>query len=215
MPHLQCDADTDQSPFLHYVHCVYYLHYFGITLPILSHLIYRRRGDREEDYDDVRAIVGERMTHLKELHGEYCISEMIRRPDSCRRFIIGEDSTDGSAVGVMCLNSVIDVDLLNENFELTPYDGLTKPRRDSQLSAAGPDDPDALFPRPSEHSRETNVFALEIFATLHGTRPACSHDFLVAAFDCFPHLEYCAILLPFSHPFSHFLQHFVVLAQTN
>lgn len=50
---------------------------------------------------------------------------MIRYPDSCRQLIIGEDA-DGSVAGVMCLNSTIDVDLLNENFELTLYNNLRK-----------------------------------------------------------------------------------------
>lgn len=50
---------------------------------------------------------------------------MIRYPDNCRQLIIGEDA-DGSVAGVMCLNSTIDVDLLNENFELTPYNNLRK-----------------------------------------------------------------------------------------
>lgn len=51
---------------------------------------------------------------------------MVRYPDGCRQLIIGEDA-DGSMAGVMCLNSTIDVNLLNENFELTPYNGLRKP----------------------------------------------------------------------------------------
>lgn len=50
---------------------------------------------------------------------------MIRYPDGCRQLIIGEDA-DGSVAGVMCLNSTIDVNLLNESFELTPYNGLRK-----------------------------------------------------------------------------------------
>lgn len=50
---------------------------------------------------------------------------MIRYPDSCRQLIIGEDA-NGSVAGVMCLNSTINVDLLNENFELTPYNNLRK-----------------------------------------------------------------------------------------
>lgn len=73
-------------------------------------------------------------TRLRELYGEYYISEMIRYPDGCRQLIIGED-VDGSAAGVMCLNSTIDIDLLNENFELTAYHGLRKPHEnDEQLT---------------------------------------------------------------------------------
>lgn len=59
---------------------------------------------------------------------------MIRYPDGCRQLIIGEDA-DGLAAGAMCLNSVCDVDLLNENFELTPYNGLRKPHRSDETSS--------------------------------------------------------------------------------
>lgn len=99
---------------------------------------------REEDNDDVIAIVNGESTHLKELYGEYCISEIIRHPD-CRRLIIGED-TIGSAVGVICLNSTIDVDLLNENFELTPYNGLKKPLQNDDVAEATGSSPNELPP---------------------------------------------------------------------
>jgi len=133
---------------------------------------------------------------------------MIRHPNN-RRLIIGEDPTDGSAVGVVCLNSTIDVDLLSENFELTPYNGLRKPQGDA-LPAI---EPNETVPTAENHGREINVFILEMFAMRDEMRPHWSHDFLDAAFDCFPHLEYCAILLPFSHPCYQFLQHFVVLTK--
>lgn len=68
---------------------------------------------------------------------------------------------------------------------------------------------DVLSTHPTCHD-EINVFVLEIFATRDEMRPHWSHDFLEAAFDCFPHLEYCAIALPFSHPHYQFLQHFTV-----
>lgn len=66
---------------------------------------------------------------------------MIRYPDSCRQLIIGEDA-DGLVAGVMCLNSTIDVDLLNENFELTPYNGLRKSHENDKAPIiAGATDP--------------------------------------------------------------------------
>lgn len=71
-------------------------------------------------------IIDEETTRLREHYGEYFISEMVRYPDGRRQLIIGED-VDGMTMGVMCLNSTIDIDLLNENFELTPYNDLKKP----------------------------------------------------------------------------------------
>lgn len=72
---------------------------------------------------------------------------------------------------------------------------------------------DVLPIRPTHHS-DINAFVLEIFATRDEMKPHWSYDFLEAAFDCFPHLEYCAISLPFSHPYYQFLQHFTVFVVT-
>lgn len=55
-----------------------------------------------------------------------------------------------------------------------------------------------------------NAFVLEIFAMRDGMKPHWSLDFLEAAFDSFPDLDYCVILLPSSHPPCQLLQHFVV-----
>lgn len=66
-------------------------------------------------------------------------------------------------------------------------------------------------PRPTARRRaERNAFALEIFAMRRGSLSHWSRDFLEAAFDCFPDLEYCAYLLPTAHPDYQFLQYFVV-----
>ncbi|XP_014487917.1 PREDICTED: uncharacterized protein LOC106751534 isoform X1 [Dinoponera quadriceps] len=110
-------------------------------------------GCREEDNDDVVPIIDGETTRLKELYGEYYISEMIRYPDGCRQLIIGED-VDGSAAGVMCLSSTIDIDLLNENFELTAYHGFRKAREDDEeptYVAESNELPQAVF---SQMSRE-------------------------------------------------------------
>ncbi|XP_014487918.1 PREDICTED: cilia- and flagella-associated protein 61-like isoform X2 [Dinoponera quadriceps] len=107
----------------------------------------------EEDNDDVVPIIDGETTRLKELYGEYYISEMIRYPDGCRQLIIGED-VDGSAAGVMCLSSTIDIDLLNENFELTAYHGFRKAREDDEeptYVAESNELPQAVF---SQMSRE-------------------------------------------------------------
>jgi len=80
---------------------------------------------REEDNDDVIPLIDNINPQLKELYGPYYISEMIRYPDDCHELIVGEDADDTIA-GIVFLNSVIDVDQLYENFELTPYHGLKK-----------------------------------------------------------------------------------------
>jgi len=72
---------------------------------------------------------------LRELYGPYYISEMIRYPDGClTEMIVGED-VDGTIAGIVFLSSTIDVDQLNENFELTPYHGLKKICKEDETSA--------------------------------------------------------------------------------
>lgn len=99
------------------------------------------RAHSEEDNDDAIPIVDLETTRPRELYGDYYISEMIRHPDGCRQLIIGEDA-DGAAAGVMFLSSAIDVDLLNENFELAPYRGLRKPSDEATTT----DDAEILDP---------------------------------------------------------------------
>ncbi|XP_043668706.1 cilia- and flagella-associated protein 61-like [Vespula pensylvanica] len=85
----------------------------------------------EEDNDDIIPIIDADSSYVKEFYGEYYISEMTRYPDGHRQLIVSEDD-NGLATGVICVNSTIDVDLLNENFELTLYDGLRKPHETDQ-----------------------------------------------------------------------------------
>ncbi|XP_043265617.1 cilia- and flagella-associated protein 61-like [Colletes gigas] len=85
--------------------------------------------DREEDNDLVIPIIGAESRLVEEFYGEYYVSEMVRYPNDYRQLIVSEDH-DGLATGVMFLNRRVDVDALNENFELGPYNGLRKPSED-------------------------------------------------------------------------------------
>lgn len=121
---------------------------YGCCLNTCTYLRYS-----EEDYDDIITIIGGEDIYLRKLYGDYYTSQMVHHPDGCRQLIIGEDA-DGSMAGVMCLNSTIDVNLLNENFELTPYNGLRK----SDENDKPPTDIEATdsneFLRPSVPSSE-------------------------------------------------------------
>lgn len=69
---------------------------------------------------------------------------MTRYPDGRRQLIVSEDD-NGLATGVICVNSTIDVDLLNENFELTLYDGLRKPHKTDQDFKISRQSPSEVF----------------------------------------------------------------------
>ncbi|XP_076395466.1 cilia- and flagella-associated protein 61 [Megachile rotundata] len=289
-----------------------------VTVRHLKNARLRIRRIVEEDNDDVIPIIDAETKLLKEYYGEYYVSEMVRHPNSRRRLIVSEDS-EGLATGVMFLNSTINVDILDEHFELAPYNGLRKPHEKDQLFldsiepsseifcsifSRKPCDEIAGFPRKQSsmqsmgfesitslsssdrqivkpkfvgkpidfsdlsvasdlpslteffhtpyHSKtlasifadslyelprrtifstiadedsqdskdiklpirpiyygEPNAFVLEIFTLHQDISDRWSQNFIQAAFECFPHLDYCCILLPFSHSFLPFLEHFV------
>ncbi|XP_050344631.1 cilia- and flagella-associated protein 61-like [Nymphalis io] len=100
----------------------------------------RIRRAVEEDNDDLVPIIERHSTRLRELYGDFYISELIsRHPDSERVLLVCEHKE--LAVGVMCLNTQINYEALEESFELSPFSGLRhldrppKPReRDSAIS---------------------------------------------------------------------------------
>lgn len=77
-------------------------------------------------------IIDKESALVKEFYGEYYVSEMVRYPCANRQLIVSEDE-EGLATGTMFLNNAIDVDTLNENFELALYNGLRKPHEDDEI----------------------------------------------------------------------------------
>ncbi|CAH0625391.1 unnamed protein product [Chrysodeixis includens] len=77
----------------------------------------------EEDNDDLVEILDKKCPRLKQLYGEYYISEIIgRHPESTRKIIVAD--IQGRAVAVMCLNTDINYKKLQKIYELRPYHGL-------------------------------------------------------------------------------------------
>nr|CAD7421322.1 unnamed protein product [Timema poppensis] len=62
---------------------------------------------------------------------------------------------------------------------------------------------------PSYHGLP-NTFLVELFMMGPDQDDRLSVDFLEAAFECYPEMEYCVISLPCSYPVYPTLQHFVV-----
>ncbi|XP_046817609.1 cilia- and flagella-associated protein 61-like [Vespa crabro] len=125
--------------------------YISTRYSIIPRLKIRRAV--EEDNDDIIPIIDADSSYVKELYGEYYISEMTRYPDGHRHLIVSEDD-NGLATGVICVNSTIDVDLLNENFELTIYGGLRKTHETDQ---------DRKILRKNASEILSNIFADKIF----------------------------------------------------
>lgn len=66
------------------------------------------------------------------------------------------------------------------------------------------------IPEQPVYHGQVNAFVLEIFAMKHKMKLRESRNFIEAAFESFPDLEYCAILLPSNHVFIPLLHHFMV-----
>lgn len=65
---------------------------------------------------------------LREFYGEFYISEMMRHPVESRRIIVSE--RENSIRALVCLNRNVDLDLLNDKFDLAMFTELRKtPRR--------------------------------------------------------------------------------------
>ncbi|XP_049875588.1 cilia- and flagella-associated protein 61-like [Pectinophora gossypiella] len=83
----------------------------------------RVRRAVEEDNDDIVPIIERHSERLRELYGDYYISELIaRHPESDRVLVVCEHKE--LAVGVMCLNTQINFEALEEGYELSPFAGL-------------------------------------------------------------------------------------------
>ncbi|KAJ8719515.1 hypothetical protein PYW08_011690 [Mythimna loreyi] len=83
----------------------------------------RIRRAVEEDNDDLVPILEQHSERLRELYGEFYISEMIaRHPESENVLLVCEHKE--LAVGVMCLGANINYEALEEAYVLLPFGGL-------------------------------------------------------------------------------------------
>ena len=69
-------------------------------------------------------VVDETMEHFSSV-GEYFLAELIESQDSSHQTIVAE--VEGRAVGFMSITSEVDVEFLNECYQLEPFHGLKQP----------------------------------------------------------------------------------------
>nr|XP_023016211.1 cilia- and flagella-associated protein 61-like [Leptinotarsa decemlineata] len=90
---------------------------------------YKIRRAVEEDNDDLVPLIHTHSKKLKDCYGSYYIAEILtRHKDMGRQIIVAE--YQGTAVSVLCLNSSVNYKVLNDEFELSPYNGFKKPHPD-------------------------------------------------------------------------------------
>ncbi|KAK9873376.1 hypothetical protein WA026_022182 [Henosepilachna vigintioctopunctata] len=99
---------------------------------------YKIRKAVEEDNDDIVAIIDQSSTRLKQLYGEYYISELLSRIEkSTRQIVVAE--YNGYAVAVLIVNEEVNYDILNESFEVGPFHGFRKVHEDDEYTTHAAD----------------------------------------------------------------------------
>ncbi|XP_040285627.1 cilia- and flagella-associated protein 61 [Bufo bufo] len=89
------------------------------------------RTARVEDHDDLIQIFMRHNDTLKATYGEYFLAELIKAQDEHNHAVVCEDQ--GCAVGFMSVCSEVNVQLLQDSFDLGPFHGLCKPHPDDVL----------------------------------------------------------------------------------
>lgn len=177
------------------------------------------RAARVEDHDDLVPVFNQQSEVLQARYGEFFLAEVISAQDAKSQALVAE--ADGHAVGLLALTSEIDVRMLDDYFELEPFDGLLRPDPDAPAQPArararagasarareggedlgeagdggGEADADDAFVSIDRSSWLPNAFAITLFC-LDESAESRAIDLLRPAFALFPGLEYCIVTLP-------------------
>ncbi|KAE8286424.1 Cilia- and flagella-associated protein 61 [Larimichthys crocea] len=156
------------------------------------------RPARVEDTDDILQLVSEQ-TKLLSGHRPYFLSELIESQSQESHAAVCE--SDGAAVGFISVTSDVDLKQLQENFDLSEFDGLYKRTKD--------DDEEEQRNTEQEETRSTgNAFCIKFFI-IDKSHEMRSLDFIPYVFTLFPDLDFCVIAVPTLSPDFPLLQSFV------
>ena len=91
------------------------------------------------DNDDLIPLLNSYTEVLKSTYGDFYVAEMVEAQNDQNKCIISE--ANGFAMGLMAITTDVNLDLLNDCFELRPFHGLRKPHL-----------ADILLPKASKNS---------------------------------------------------------------
>ncbi|BFZ07341.1 hypothetical protein BsWGS_10380 [Bradybaena similaris] len=106
-----------------------------------------------EDHDDLTPIFNRQSTMLQDTYGDYFLAELIEAQDADMQCLVAE--VEKTSYGFMSISTDVNLDLLNECFELIPFHGLRKPHPDDDYIP--PSTPPPTLPvsvTGSEHNRD-------------------------------------------------------------
>ncbi|XP_064621787.1 cilia- and flagella-associated protein 61-like isoform X2 [Lineus longissimus] len=120
------------------------------------------RQARVQDHDDLTPIFNRQSDMLRNTYGDYFLAELIEAQDEDMQCLVAEEISitetehttvvEGTAVGFMSICSEVNVNLLNECFELGPFHGLRKEHPDDVVIAPKTPSPS---PPPEEEAQSS------------------------------------------------------------
>ncbi|KAH9523040.1 Cilia- and flagella-associated protein 61 [Bulinus truncatus] len=84
-----------------------------------------------EDHDDLTPIFNRQSEMLHNTYGDYFLAELIEAQDPEMQCLVAE--VEKTSYGFMSISTDVNLDLLNECFELIPFNGLRKPHPDDSV----------------------------------------------------------------------------------
>ncbi|CAL1527529.1 unnamed protein product, partial [Lymnaea stagnalis] len=84
-----------------------------------------------EDHDDLTPIFNRQSDMLHTTYGDYFLAELIEAQDADMQCLVAE--VEKTSYGFMSISTDVNLDLLNECFELIPFNGLRKPHPDDNI----------------------------------------------------------------------------------
>ncbi|KAJ8275016.1 hypothetical protein COCON_G00096410 [Conger conger] len=184
------------------------------------------RRARVEDHDDLTQILTEETKECCVSYGPYFLAELIEAQNDNLHAAVCEN--EGAAAGFMSVSGDVNLKLLNECFELGPFNGLyktsqalpskpgpeTEESEDAEESFTGPEEQEGEAAAGAEQN-DLNAFCIQLFF-IDKKYDMRSVDFLPYIFKLFPDRDFCVILVPKLGPEFPLLQSFLrVVPQSN
>ncbi|KAF4711100.1 hypothetical protein FOZ62_012580, partial [Perkinsus olseni] len=81
-----------------------------------------------EDHDDLVGVFDAQSDVVTDTYGEFFLAELIAAQDESHKSLVAQPHSSGKAVGLMCVTTEVDVNVLVKCFHLEDYDFLLKPK---------------------------------------------------------------------------------------
>ncbi|GFO18065.1 cilia- and flagella-associated protein 61-like [Plakobranchus ocellatus] len=101
-----------------------------------------------EDHDDLTPIFNRQSDMLHNTYGDYFLAELIEAQDTDMQCLVA--AVEKTSYGFMSISTDVNLDVLNECFELIPFNGLRKPHPEDDTVPPPPTPPPSPPAAPAE-----------------------------------------------------------------